>query len=269
MTESAHLLARCSHKSIEQGYGNMKRMKHLLAATLAIAALSAGMAAQAHGIWFAQRAKQTALIYGVGADDLDMVKRLGLITGTYGYDADWAPVGATLRATGPIVVVDSEAPTVAVAAAMDNGLWSRLADGKWVKGGRDTVPDAVRAERTMKFAVHLTGTPNAPIPVLPEQLLQIVPVDKAIPAEMGKPLTIRVLYKGKPVKDAEVKHDYVNDPDQPPVKTDKDGVATIKVRNQGLNVLAATYVGPADNPKQVDHVEYLATLSFVLAHAPE
>ena len=32
--------------------------------------------AQAHGIWFAQRAKQLALIYGVGADDLDMVRRL-------------------------------------------------------------------------------------------------------------------------------------------------------------------------------------------------
>ncbi len=247
----------------------MKRMKHLLAATLAVAALGVGMAAQAHGIWFAQRAKQTALIYGVGADDLDVVKRLGLVTGTYGYDADWAPVGATLRVAGPIVVVDSEAPTVAVAAIMDNGLWSRTPDGKWVKGGRDTVPDAVLAERTMKFAVHLTGTPNAPIPTLPEQVLQIVPVDKTLPLEMGKPLKIRVLYKGKPVKDAAVKHDFVNDPDQEPVKTDKDGVATIKVRNQGLNVLAAIYVGPSDNPKQIDHIEYLATLSFVLPHAPE
>ena len=77
------------------------------------------------------------------------------------------------------------------------------------------------------------------------------------------------LYKGKPVKDAALKHDFVNDPDQEPVKTDKDGVATIKVRNQGLNVLAATYVGPSDNPKQIDHIEYLATLSFVLPHAPE
>lgn len=35
--------------------------------------------ADAHGIWFAQRARQLALIYGVGADDLDAVKRLPLI----------------------------------------------------------------------------------------------------------------------------------------------------------------------------------------------
>jgi hypothetical protein len=32
--------------------------------------------ADAHGIWFAQRARQLALVYGVGADDLDAVKRL-------------------------------------------------------------------------------------------------------------------------------------------------------------------------------------------------
>ncbi|MBJ7375941.1 MAG: DUF4198 domain-containing protein, partial [Sphingobium sp.] len=32
------------------------------------------MPASAHGIWFAQRARQLALIYGVGADDLDAVK---------------------------------------------------------------------------------------------------------------------------------------------------------------------------------------------------
>lgn len=246
------------------------KAKNILAAGLAIATLAMGLhQAQAHGIWFAQRATQTALIYGVGADDLDMVKRLGLITGTYGYDADWQPVASSLRANGPIVVVDSEAPTVAVAATMDNGTWSRTADGKWHKGGRDTVPDAVLAEKTMKFALYLTGAPNAPIPVLKEQTLQVIPIDKTLPVEMGKPLKVRVLFNGQPVKDAAVQHDYVNDPDQKPVKTDKDGVATIKVRNQGLNVVAATYVGPADNPKIVDHIEYRATLSFVLPHAPE
>lgn len=247
----------------------MKGMKHIRATVLVMATLGGGMTAQAHGIWFAQRATQTALVYGVGADDLDMVKRLGLVTATQGYDADWQPVASSLRAAGPIVVIDSEGPTVAVTAAMDNGTWSRTTDGKWHKGGRDVIPGAAMAEKTMKFAVHLTGTPNAPLPALPGQILQIVPVDKALPLEMGKPLKVRVLFNGKPAKDAALLHDYVNDPDQKPVKTDKDGVATIKVRNQGLNVLAATFKGPADDPAKVDHIEYLATLSFVLPHAPE
>lgn len=243
---------------------------HLAAAlTVGIAGIAGAFSAQAHGIWFAQRATQTALIYGVGADDLDMVKRLPLITGTYGYDADWQPVATKLRAAGAIVVVDSDAPTVAVAAVMDNGTWARTPDGKWHKAGRDTVPNAEVAEKTMKYAVYLTGVPNAPVPVLPEQVLQVVPVEKTIPQKLGDKLKLRVLFNGKPVKGAAVQHDYVNDPDQVPVKTDANGIATIKIRNQGLNVVAATFKGPADDPKKVDHIEYRATLSFVLPHLPE
>ena len=47
--------------------------RSVCAAALA-AMMMSPVAAQAHGIWFAQRAKQLALIYGVGADDLDMVR---------------------------------------------------------------------------------------------------------------------------------------------------------------------------------------------------
>jgi hypothetical protein len=48
-------------------------------AAAAIGAVTLTMMAaplSAHGIWFAQRAKQLALVYGVGADDLDAIKRL-------------------------------------------------------------------------------------------------------------------------------------------------------------------------------------------------
>jgi hypothetical protein len=41
------------------------------------------------------------------------------------------------------------------------------------------------------------------------------------------------------------------------------------VRNQGLNVISATYDGPPEDPKKEDKVEYEATLSFVLPHKPE
>ena len=54
----------------------MKTLGKLALAASVITGLGAVTAAQAHGIWFAQRSNQLALIYGVGADDLDMVKRL-------------------------------------------------------------------------------------------------------------------------------------------------------------------------------------------------
>ncbi|MEC3948049.1 DUF4198 domain-containing protein [Sphingobium sp. HWE2-09] len=241
-------------------------------ATAAIGAVTlATMAvpASAHGIWFAQRARQLALIYGVGADDLDAVKRLPLVKAVTGYDSDWAPVATRLREAGAIPVVDSDEPVAAVAAIMDYGYWSKTPDGEWHNKGRDEVPNATLAEHNFKYAVHLNQVPTKPVPLFEGHMLQLVPADLAIPQTMGAPMKVRVYYKGKPVAGAIVMQDYVNDPDEAaPAKTGADGTATVKLRNQGINVLMAIYVAPTSD-KKVDHEEYRASLSFVLPHAPE
>lgn len=247
----------------------MKIAPRILATACIAASLVASSAAEAHAIWFAERATQLALVYGVGADDLDAVKRLPLVQGVAGYDAEWQPVPTSLRAAGPIVVVDSESPAAAVTAWMDYGVWSKSPDGEWHKKGRDEVPDAVVSERTMKYAVHIEGAHTKPLPALPGQTLQIMPADAVIPQKIGEPIKLRVLYQGKPAAGALILHDYVNDPDQVPTKTAEDGTVTINVRNQGLNVIAAILVVPSDQPAKYDHVEHRATLSFVLPHAPE
>jgi hypothetical protein len=247
----------------------MRTIAKFVAAAGLAAGVFASSASQAHGIWFAQRATQLALIYGVGADDLDSVKRLPLIEKVAGYDADWKPVPTSLRVAGPLVLVDSEGEPVVVAAVMQNGIWSKTPDGEWVKKGRDEVPNAKISEKTIKYAVHIRAPLSAPMPALPDQTLQIVPVDGAIPEQMGRPLQLRVLFQGKPVANARVLSDFVNDPDGQPLKTAADGTVTINIRNQGLNVVTAIFDGPADEPTKIDKVEYLATLSFVLPHAPE
>jgi hypothetical protein len=231
--------------------------------------LAATAPLSAHGIWFAQRARQLALIYGVGADDLDAVERLPLVKTVAGYDSDWAPITTSLRTVGTIPVVDSDEPVAAVAAIMDYGYWSKTPDGEWHNKGRDEVPDATLAEHNFKYALHLTQVPTTPVPLLEGHTLQLVPADLNIPQKMGAPMKVRVYYRGKPVAGANVMHDYVNDPDEAaPAKTGADGTATITVRNQGINVLMAIYVGPATD-KKVDHEEYRASLSFVIPHLPE
>lgn len=246
-------------------------MKILTQKTL-ILALTAGLlastAASAHGIWFAQRAKQLALIYGVGADDLDSIKRQPLVTRIDGYDANGQPLPTALRAAGPLLLVDSDSEPVIVAAVLFNGIWSRRPDGEWVKKGRDEVPDATVAEKNFKYAVHLRGALPGSLPALPGHRLQIIPAG-TLPLLLDKPLKLRVVFDGKPVKGARILRDYVNDPDAKPLVTGADGMVTIKVRNQGLNVVAATYDGPSDEPAKADKMEHLATLSFVLPHKPE
>ena len=223
---------------------------------------------QAHGIWFAQRATQTALIYGVGADDLDAVKRQPLITSVAGYDEALQPVPTSLRAAGPLLLVDSEGAPLVVAAVLFNGIWSKTPDGEWIKKGRDEVPNALVAEKNYKYAVQIRGPLQKPLAALPGHALQILP-QGPLPEMLGKPLKLRVLFEGKPAAGVRVLTDYVNDPDQKPLRTAADGSVTIKVRNQGLNVVAAIFDGPSDEPSKADKMEHLATLSFVLPHAPE
>ncbi len=257
----------------------MTPVSRLFLGTAALACMLTALPAQAHGIWFAQRGKQLAMIYGVGADDLDMIKRLPKVKSVQGYDAEWKPVAATLQPAGLVPIVDSAAPITAVTAVLDNGIWSKDKNGEYHQMGLDKMPDAIVSERTIKYAVHLIGLSDRPadfkgtldarIPVMPDQRLQIIPVDGQIPGDMGKPLTVKVLFDGKPMPGIEVDTDFVNDPDQKGPTTDANGMVTFPVRNQGLNVIGATYRGPSDEPKLYREQEYFATLSFKLPHLPE
>lgn len=246
----------------------MNSSRMVLAALAAAGTVLAASSAGAHGIWFAQRANQIAMIYGVGSDDLDAVRRMDKLTSFAGYDENWQPVETELRVAGPLPVVDSAEPIAAVTAAMNYGIWSKTPDDKWHNAGLDQHPDAIVSERTMKYAVYLAKMPTTAVPLLPNQTLQVVPVG-SIPQLKDQPLTLRVYYEGKPVADANVLTDYVNDPDQPPLKTDAQGEVTVPVRNQGQNTVVAYIVVPSSEPALYEKVEHRASLTFVLPHLPE
>ncbi|KQN73900.1 nickel ABC transporter substrate-binding protein [Sphingomonas sp. Leaf67] len=246
----------------------MTRLKMFLYTAAVSTGMLAPTLAGAHGIWFAQRAKQIAIIYGIGADDLEAVKRQPNMENVQAWDADLNPIGAQLRTNGALVVVDTDAPPALVSAVLQNGTWSKLPDGEFVKKPKDEVPNSVKSETTIKYATTIQGALTKPVPLIPSQLLQIVPVG-ALPAKLGTPMTYRVYFKGKPVSGVKLINDMVNDPDAAEVETKADGTVTLPVRNQGLNVLRAVYVSPTDQPTKIDHYEHTATLSFTLPHAPE
>jgi len=109
-------------------------------------------AAQAHSLWFAQRGGQLALIYGLG-DDLDMVKRIPNLEAVKAYDPSFEPIGASVRVAAPVVVIDAETTPAVVTAILQSGTFWRKAAGDWQRGGRDVMPAAQTAERTIKYAV--------------------------------------------------------------------------------------------------------------------
>lgn len=247
----------------------MKRISKFVVAAAITAGCTMGTTAQAHGIWFAERSTQLALLYGVGADDLDAVKRKDMVSSIAAYDAGGKAVKTGLTVDGRLLLVNTENQPALVAAVLQNGTWSKTPDGKWHKQGKDEVPTAVIAEKNIKYAVRIIGALTKPVPLLPEQTLQIVPVESKLPALLGEPLKLRVMFMGKPVAGAKVLHDWINDPDGKPLLSDAQGYVTFPVRNQGLNVIVAIFNSASDQPKKYNDIENLASLSFVLPHAPE
>lgn len=234
-----------------------------------IAAAIVTSAAHAHGIWFAERSNELALVYGVGADDLNMVKRRPLIKSVTAYDDAGNPVAVSLVQTDRLLLVNTDSNPAVVAAILDNGTWTKTTEGEWLKKTKDEVPNAAVSTANFKYAVHIRAPLRQPIGPIAGHTLQVVPVDKALPELLGQPLKLRITYGGEPVAGARVLADYVTDPDAQPAISEADGSVTIKVRNQGLNVVTAIFDAPAEDPKKADKVEHLATLSFVLPHAPE
>ena len=246
----------------------MKQCMGVLAGAVAAGMLVATQVS-AHGIWFAPRANQVALVYGVGSEDLDMVKRMPKVKSMTGYDEQGREVPTGLKVTGPLPLVDLANQPAIVAASLDNGLWSKTPDGKWHAKGKDEVPNAIVSEWTMKYAVHVRLPVSVEIPQLTGQTLQIVPVGNKLPDKQGMLARYRVLYEGQPVQGAVVKSDYVTDPDAKGTKTGADGTVSVRVRNTGLNVVTAILQVPPPDPRKVNAVEHLATLSFIVPHEPE
>lgn len=244
------------------------RFKLVPLTAVAAAGMVLPASADAHGIWFERRAKQLVIVYGIGSDDLETVKRLPLMENIKAFDADYQPIKATARAFGPAVVVDTDAQPTVAAAVLPYGVWSRVGDGEFEKKTLAEMPNATVSTKNVKYAVTIEGTLTKPLPALPDQTLQIIPIGP-IPQTLGTPLKYQVLYNGKPLAGARMINDMINDPDAVEQKTGADGTLTMPVRNQGLNVIRAVYDGPSDQPKLYRQVEHTATLSFALPHKPE
>ena len=205
--------------------------------------------AGAHGIWIAERHGTQAVVYGHGAsDEAYDPQKLKTVTAQEDH--------ALLGVPGNAVVVSS---------VFDNGFWAEGPDGKWVNKPKSEVPGAKQSSQSRKFAVaildHLRKKPE------PQGLpFEIVPLIDPTILEAGNELPVQVLVDGKPVEGVEVAADYVNDSHAAPVKTDAEGIARIRIRNAGLNVVGAAYSSPLSDSKEADKLSYFTTLTFNLDH---
>lgn len=157
-----------------------------------------------------------------------------------------------------------------LAARYDNGFWTRLADGETRNVTRRLVSNASESLWSGKFAKALSG-PGAPFARLLGHDLELVPLSDPALARPGETLKLRVLFRGQPLRDAEIERGdgvtAVQEHAIPKFKTDADGVAGVPIVTAGAHMLVIDHrVSPSRTPDQADADLFNATLWFRTAN---
>lgn len=216
--------------------------------------------ASAHGLWTEQRRGNHEVIYGHGAED-DAFKA-HKVSGAWAYDAGGRtiPVGVQ-RLDDHARLQPLRAPAV-LAVALDNGAWSQKPDKSWVNQGRSQVPDSTHSLHTYKYSLAIFQA-GARMPELDKLRLAIVPQSDPTAVGPGKPLRVRVLAEGKPAKGVKLIGDYRGMPHEVSAATDAEGYAEVKVRNEGLNVIAAQLYLPIKGDADIEELGLFSSLTFL------
>ena len=237
----------------------MKVWSIACAAVLGFVLMSEG--ANAHAVWIAERHGVEAVVYGHGPSDdaYDPAKVISLAA----KGVDGADVELKLEKRKDHVTFEHDDAVATVAVTFDNGFWSMDADKKWHNKPKDEVPNAKQGGHYLKYGVSYMKSIEGDIK--PQGLkFEIVPLKDPLKTDMGDELPIQVLFDGKPAVDVDVIADYVSASEVVTTKTDKEGKATITVRNQGLNIVASAYSEDMEGNSKADKTGYMASLGFTL-----
>ncbi|WP_017903930.1 DUF4198 domain-containing protein [Pseudomonas asplenii] len=227
---------------------------------VAVLALLTAPHVSAHGLWTEQRRGNIEVVYGHGAEDDafqgQKVKR------AWAFDTAGKMIPVTVARLPDHARLQPLKPAAVMAVVLDNGPWSQTPDQRWVNKDRTQVPNAIDSTHALKYSLAI-NQPGARLPKLDMLRLVIIPQTDPLTVGPGNELDVQVLVDGKPAAGIELYTDFRGAPDEIGGKTDEAGRARIKVRNEGLNVIAAkaTLTRPHDGP--VAKESLFASLTFL------
>lgn len=236
----------------------MHSPKSVLALSL-LGALFIGQAS-AHGLWTEQRRGNIETVYGHGAEDSAF--KAQKISGAWAYDLHGKMIPVTVQRLDDHARLQPLKSPAIMAVALDNGMWARSPEGKWVNEGRSKVPGGTNPSHSFKYSLAIYQQ-GADLPDLDKIKFVIVPQVDPLTVGVGRPLPVRVLVDGKPAAGIELIGDYRGAPHQISTKTDAEGRASVVVRNEGLNIIAAQTKVPVKNDADIEARGLFTSLSFV------
>jgi uncharacterized GH25 family protein len=216
--------------------------------------------AGAHGLWTEERRGNIEVVYGHGAEDGPF--KAEKIKGGWAFDVTGKMIPVGVQRLADHARLQPLRPPAVVAVLLDNGPWSQTPDKRWVNQDRTQVPNAIASTHSFKYSLAIYQQ-GARLPKLDMLRLAIIPQSDPLKIGAGKELPVQVLVDGKPAADIELYGDYRSAPHEISAKTDKDGHARIKVRNEGLNIIAAQATLPMPKGAPVDQQSLFGSLTFL------
>ena len=215
-----------------------------------------------HAVWLEPRQGEVVVVYGEGPqEDAYTPDRIKSIEA---YSASGRTVSADTGADkGGYLLLAAPDTAALVAMEMDIGFYTQDADGSWHNKPRREVSNAKQAGHFVKYNLSVLDH----VRKMPRRIdlpLVIVPQSDPLKLNSGDELRVRVLHRGKPLADADLIGDYVNQASRVSAKTDEDGYATLTVRNDGFNLLAVSFNEELTNDPDADRLGMMSTLSFSL-----
>ena len=156
-------------------------------------------------------------------------------------------------------------PTI-IGALYDSGYWLKTTDG-WKKAtkrdGKDkyTIVQSLKSKQWCKSYLGTSDQSSKPL----GQGLEVVPQKDPAALKTGDKLPIKVVFDGKPVEGAIITTGGGHESDnKDPLKTDKDGMASVTVERPGLQMAKATYKVPMKDDPDADELSLASTMTFVV-----
>ena len=229
-------------------------------ACLLLAGLFASSSVLAHGLWTEERRGNIEVVYGHGAEDNAF--KAEKISGAWAYDAAGKMIPVTVERLADHARLQPLKKPAVLGVALDNGAWSKTPEGQWINQGRSQVPNSTQSLHTYKYSVAIYAE-DAKLPALDQLKLVIVPEVDPLKVGPGKPLPVRVLVDGKPMRGVELIGDYRGAPHEVSAVTDAEGRAQVTVRNEGLNIISAEVSLPVENDADIETRGLFTSLTFL------
>ncbi|MFJ4373293.1 DUF4198 domain-containing protein [Pseudomonas japonica] len=230
-------------------------MPWLLAGLLATAGT-----AQGHGLWTEERRGAIEVVYGHGAEDSAF--KAQKIKSAWAWDGQGRQIPVSVERLADHARLQPLRAPAGVAVALDNGPWSQTPDKQWVNEDRSKVRDAISSIHTWKYSLAIYQQ-GAQLPPLKALRLVIVPQVDPLKVGPGKALPVRVLLDGQPLAGVELVGDYRGAPHQVAATTDSEGRASVVVRNEGLNIIAASVTRPLAKEAPTAEEGLFTSLTFL------